>query len=885
MASSRSQDELSSICKTAESVASRRKERLSTLHLLIALVQEGAAASLLDDHRLGGQKIELLSLSGTPEEDPELARRAVQLARELAVRTKAKSPGSQHLLLALLNERRSAAFLLLERSGVDAALLRRSAMQVAVGATVPRRLSAPAAPAPPPRAARSAARPATAIPVSTVPRMPRPEGDARPARTDLLAETRPARTDLLAETRPARPDLLAETRPARPDLLAETRQPRLDALAESRPGAPPPEGPAEPPAEVAPRSTAVPVDLMPPRAPRDSTPPPPRAPVGPGVLVPVTPQGRFQLDPQRFPVLSALGQNLSLAAARGELPAVLGRDREIEQCLDVLAKRHANNPVLVGVPGVGKTSILRGIAARVLASRPGSPDDRILLELTPAQLAAGTGMRGQLAERVVAIRKEVMASEGRVVLVFDDLHQLLAGELDGEAGAELRQAFARGELPCVGATTPEDLRRLVESDPALARRFTVVAVDEPPRDEALAIAQQAAAGLGGHHGVRFSPEALAASVDWSVRFLPGRALPDKALGVLDLAGARARRRGLGEVKPELIAGVIGEASEVPPERMLETDADRMLGLESLFASSVVGHGPALTRIARILRRNAAGIRGRRPIGTFLLLGPTGVGKTETAKAIARALFHSPDAMTRLDMSEYSEAHAVARLIGAPPGYIGHESGGQLTEAIRRRPYQVILLDEIEKANRDVLEAFLGVFDEGRLTDGRGKTVDFSNAVLVLTSNLGASVALGSSAKSIGFQRMSPVSEPQVDTAAVVAAAREALPPELYNRLDEVLVFAPLSRADLQEICRRLLAALGRTLAASRGLTLVVADEVPDAILAAGGYEPELGARPVKRTIARLIEGPLAEIILQGQGQGATIRISAPDGQIQVDRVP
>jgi ATP-dependent Clp protease ATP-binding subunit ClpC len=297
----------------------------------------------------------------------------------------------------------------------------------------------------------------------------------------------------------------------------------------------------------------------------------------------------------------------------------------------------------------------------------------------------------------------------------------------------------------------------------------------------------------------------------------------------------------------------------------------------------VGHSAAIGRIAKILRRNAAGFRGGRPIGSFLLLGPTGVGKTETAKAIAEALFHAPDAMTRLDLSEFAEPHSLARLIGSPPGYVGHEAGGQLTEAVRRRPYQVILLDEIEKAHRDVLEAFLQVLDEGRMTDGRGRTVDFTNTVIVLTSNLGASEATEvMAARGIGFGRSSNEAKAKNVEDAVVCAARSALPPELYNRIDEVLAFAPLSRDDVREVASRLLKALAEKLKASRGLVLDIAPPVIEALLDMGGYDPTLGARPMKRAIARLVEAPLADLILrEGVASGEIVHVSMDGDRISL----
>jgi ATP-dependent Clp protease ATP-binding subunit ClpC len=413
--------------------------------------------------------------------------------------------------------------------------------------------------------------------------------------------------------------------------------------------------------------------------------------------------------------------------------------------------------------------------------------------------------------------------------------------------------------------------------------------------------EQVAPLFEAHHVARYTKEALAASVTWSVRYIPGKALPDKAVGILDLAGARARRRSISEITPEQVAEVVSELADVPTERLLETDGERMLRLESLMADRIVGHTRALAKIATVLRRNASGFRARRPIGSFLLLGPTGVGKTETAKAIAQCLFYSPDAMTRLDLSEYAEPHAIARLVGAPPGYVGHEAGGQLTEAVRRRPYQVILLDEIEKAHRDVLEAFLQVFDEGRLTDGRGRTIDFTNTVILLTSNLGSEVTMKSESRGrIGFgargrsdgngdspRRHTDASDASIAAyeEAVMTSARAALPPELYNRLDEVLCFAPLTRADVAEVARRMLASLGEELERTRGVRLDASESAIDALLDAGGFDPELGARPMRRAIGRHVEAPIAEMLLRGEllrGDVATVDVE--DERIVVDAV-
>jgi ATP-dependent Clp protease ATP-binding subunit ClpC len=595
---------------------------------------------------------------------------------------------------------------------------------------------------------------------------------------------------------------------------------------------------------------------------------------------------RFELDPQAFPMLASIGRNLTAAAARGELDPVLGREAEIDRTLDVLAKRHGNCPCLVGTAGVGKTSVVHGLAARIAEGREvGGDDERIILAIDAGGLVAGTGVRGALAERMAQIKAEVAAAAGRVVLFFDELHAVLAA--DEEAAAELKASIGRGELPCIGAATLDEYKRVVLADAGLARRLTAIEVTELAPDEAILALERVAPAFGRHHGIRITTEAIAAAVAWSARYIPDRPLPDKAVSVLDLGGARARRRGDRELGRELIAEVVSEASGVPVERLLETDGSRMLRLEQLMGDRIVGHAEALGRIARVLRRNASGFRSRRPIGSFLLLGPTGVGKTETAKAIAECLFHSPHAMTRLDFSEYAEPHSIARLVGAPPGYVGHDGGGQLTEAVRKRPYQVLLLDEIEKAHRDVLEAFLQVFDEGHMTDGRGRTVDFTNVVIAMTSNLGADTVRPAARGRIGFGDRATKAEREARDyeEALCGAARAGLPPELYNRIDEVLAFGPLGRAEVAEVARRMLRTLGEDLESARGIALDVSDAAIAALLDQGGFDAELGARPMRRAIARLVEAPIAELILRGElVRGDVALVETEAGKVLVDAV-
>ncbi|MDF3066529.1 MAG: ATP-dependent Clp protease ATP-binding subunit ClpA [Polyangiaceae bacterium] len=825
MSASASEPELRELRKLAEDLARRLKERASTAHLLAALVMQPSSTSeLLRERRVTPDDVLRTARGLAGDELAEPIVSALTRAKEIGARMGTNVPSAPHLLLALLGEPRAVARRTLETLGVDASRLRAQAMQVGLGLVGRRR----------PQAQQALS---VSVPVAET-----TEATPAPRKTGAV------KVPLFP---PPKRVATAETVP-----LMQSREPAAS--------------PSQPPPEPKLGLTIT----------RLTIPSANAAPAAPGAP---PPEQRFQLDPQRFPLLCELGRNLTLAAARGELDPVVGRDDVIEQTLDVLAKREGNNPCLVGVSGVGKTSVVRGLAQRIAEGRDVQAlDDRLVIQIPIGELIAGTAVRGALAGRIAQIRKEVLLARGRVVLFFDEIHQLFLGEAAEEISSELKLSLSRGELPCIGATTFEEFQKAIGHDAALARRFGLVEVEEPSREDAFLILDALRPRLEQHHRVSYDKEALAAGVAWSIRYLPGRALPDKAVSILDLAGARTRRRGKSEVGAEAVAEVVAELSDMPVERLLESDGDRMLRLEEILADRVVGHGSQIGRIARILRRNAAGLGSRRPIGTFLLLGPTGVGKTETAKAIAEVLFHCESAMTRLDLSEFSEAHSVARLIGAPPGYVGHEAGGQLTEAVRRRPYQVILLDELEKAHPDVLTTFLGVFDEGRLTDGRGRLVDFTNTVILMTSNLGAEVLGQASKRRVGFGGGEPASVDDV-SSKIVAAARAALAPELYNRIDEVLVFAPLSRDDVREIARRLLDGVRQSLLAQRGVELEYSPELLEYLMDAGGFEPTLGARPMKRTIARLLEAPLAERILRGElPRGGVLLVNTERGELLID---
>lgn len=586
----------------------------------------------------------------------------------------------------------------------------------------------------------------------------------------------------------------------------------------------------------------------------------------------------FALDPAVYPLLSALGRNLTLEAAEGRIDPVVGRDVEIEQVLDVLARRRGNNPILVGAPGVGKTAIVEGLALHLIGSS--EEPRRVLVELSAGSLVSGTGVRGALSDKLSRLRREVRASAGRILLFIDEIHALLgqSGEGPDELANELKAALARGELPCIGATTESEYRRVFERDAALARRFTRVEVKEPSRDATLAIVSGIALHYERFHAVTYSRDALEAAVDLSVRYLPELHLPDKAIGLLDRAGARARRRGASEVDRTVIAAVVSEQAAVPLDRLLMRDRERLLTLEERLEARVIGQRGVIKRVADAIRKGAVGLRGKRPLGVFLFLGPTGVGKTELAKALSDELFWS-SGMTRIDMSEYSEPHAVARLVGAPPGYVGHDEGGQLTEAVRKRPYQLLLLDEVEKAHADALLALLPLLDEGRLTDGRGRTVDFTNTIIVLTSNLGVSSVRAR--QPVGFGS-TPSDERAREADRTLEAARSAMPPELWSRLDDVLYFPRLGRSDVRRIAARMLNGVAEVLRKEQNIQLEVHDSALDALVDAGGFDAELGARPMRRTIGREVETPLATRILEGRlVSGDRIRVLGHGPQIQL----
>jgi ATP-dependent Clp protease ATP-binding subunit ClpC len=572
----------------------------------------------------------------------------------------------------------------------------------------------------------------------------------------------------------------------------------------------------------------------------------------------------WALSADEYPWLTSLGRNLSMEAGNGELEHVTGREKEIDTLIDVLGKRRANNPCLLGEPGVGKTAVVEALALRLVEDPP-TPvlGHKIIVELDVGSLLIGTHLRGSFSEKLQGIKEEVQRS-GRVIVFFDELHTLVGAGSTGDgaqdASNDLKSVLAKGEFPCIGATTTTEWNQHIEPDPALKRRFYPVIVKEPTPDQAIEMLDHVIGAYAEHHEVRYDDAAVKAACELSARFIHDRHLPDKAITLLDLAGSRVARAKQKVVRREDIAKIISEQAEIPVERVLSSDRKRLLKLEDQLSEKIVGHQDEIKQICDVIRRNAAGFGSHRPQGTFLFLGPTGVGKTETAKAIAACLHGSEDALLRFDLSEFGESHSVSRLIGAPPGYIGHDAGGQLTEEIRKRPARVILFDEIEKAHHDVLLIFLQVLDDGRLSDSHGRTVSFSESIIIMTSNLG-SEALRSQRR-IGFGDDGNHSANVC--ATVVSEAQRQLAPELWARIEEPLVFAPLNLDEVCEITRRLARASSARLQKERGIHYDLQDDAVEYLVHQGGFDASLGARPMRHVLSRIIEAPIAARILEGR---------------------
>ncbi|MFH0802926.1 MAG: ATP-dependent Clp protease ATP-binding subunit [bacterium] len=582
------------------------------------------------------------------------------------------------------------------------------------------------------------------------------------------------------------------------------------------------------------------------------------------------------------PLLKQLGRDLTAMARDGKIDPVIGRNSEISRVLQILTRKTKNNPVLIGEAGVGKTAVVYGLALRIAQGKvPEVMKKKRLIDLNLPSVVAGMSHRGEFEERLQKIIKEVSASPDTIVFI-DEIHTIVgAGDSKGgmDAGNILKPILARGEFPCIGATTTDEFRKSIEADPALERRFQPVLIHEPSEEETLEILKGIREKYEKHHGVKFSEASLLAAVKLAVRFIPDRHLPDKAIDLVDEAAARVKMRSasgskvselLFVVEEEDIADVVSLWTGIPVSKLTHEESKRLLDMETLIGARVVGQEDAVRKVSQTIRMVRTGLGSpSRPGGIFLFLGPTGVGKTELAKALAEFLFGGEKEMIRLDMSEFMEKHTIARLIGSPPGYVGHEEEGQLTGAVRIKPYSVILLDEIEKAHPEVFDLFLQVFDDARLTDSKGRTVNFANSVIIMTSNLGSSRV-----DDKGRMLLADTNNPEVQEE-ILQAVRKHFRPEFINRIDELIIFNPLNRESLGRIVEINLEDLRRRLR-EKDLTLEV-DEAARAVLIEEGYEPAYGARPLKRAIQTLIAKPLAAEILEGTLTGGQVVTATEEG--------
>ena len=625
----------------------------------------------------------------------------------------------------------------------------------------------------------------------------------------------------------------------------------------------------------------------------------------------------------RYKSLERFSVDLTDLARRGKLDPVIGRDDEIQRVMQTLIRRTKNNPVLIGGAGVGKTAIVEGLAQKIVDG--GAPDDlegRRMLALDIGGMIAGSKFRGEFEERLKGVMDEIREAHGEVILFIDELHTVVgAGAAEGaiDASNMMKPALARGELQTIGATTEPEYRKYIEKDAALERRFQPILVEEPNEEAAIEMVRALRPKYEKHHKVAYSDDAVDAAVKLGRRYITERLLPDKAVDLIDEAGSKLRiethdlpgglkqkdkriRELLDEeaalasrgdyqaaarykserlqleddlaaervdpsapahtsdmtVTAEHIGELIARWTGIPVDRLLESEAEKLLHMEGRLHDRVRGQGAAVAAVSDAVRRARAGLKDpKRPIGSFIFLGPTGVGKTELARALAAYLFDGEESMVRIDMSEYGERHTVSRLVGAPPGYVGYDEGGQLTEAVRRRPFRVILLDEVEKAHEEVFDALLQVLEDGRLTDGHGRTVDFTNTIIIMTSNLGTGNDavqllgfLGSGGKDAGRQ------------VSVEDALRRTFKPEFLNRIDETIIFAPLSKAEIMEIVDIQVGEVAAR-ASERGIAIRLTDSAKE-WLAEEGFDEKFGARPIRRAVQRCVESPLSRLILSGE---------------------
>ena len=614
------------------------------------------------------------------------------------------------------------------------------------------------------------------------------------------------------------------------------------------------------------------------------------------------------------PVLDQYGRDLTGLARDGELDPLIGREKEIERVIQILSRRTKNNPVLIGDPGVGKSAIIEGLAQKIASGKiPELLRDKRIVTLDLASMIAGTKYRGEFEERINNAIAELRA-DAHTILFIDELHTIVgAGASEGSVDAAniLKPALARGEIQIIGATSLDEYRKHIEKDAALARRFQPVTVGEPSKEEAEEILLGLRERYEAHHKARITDEAVHAAVELSWRYISDRFLPDKAIDLMDEAASRQdyetaaavrdeemelrasmesikadwekeREDNRCTVTAEDIAEVVNAWTGIPVSELSQSETDKLLHLEQRLHERIIGQDEAVSAVSRAIRRARAGLKDpSRPIGSFIFLGPTGVGKTELARALSSALFSDESAMIRLDMSEYMEQHSVSKLIGSPPGYVGYDEGGQLTERVRRKPYCVILFDEIEKAHVDVFNILLQVLEDGRLTDSGGRSVDFRNTVIIMTSNAGAQSAAKASVLGFGADRKAMQAERTRET--MMNELKRTFKPEFLNRIDEIVLFAPLEQEQTLAIAKLMLKSVAARLK-ERNIELIVTDDAAR-LISSEGFDPEYGARPLRRAIQQRVEDALSEEILSGKITiGDTVKMEVIDDKLTFTRV-
>lgn len=859
--------ELARVLEESRAVAAESSVPMTSSHVLLCLfIVENQAKRFLQDH---GLELEaLFAAMGTiPQERPQIWEEIYHRAHDIARVQEEPTVSSLHMLISLCSFVDCSAYELLKAQGLIPSSIRNDLMAQML--STPQATTRPPAPTPSPL-------PQFGTSAVRKPRTPVPA----PRAVGLTSNT----TQTLAERLLAEKDQDKEIQ----EVVSESRNGRgkslLPPLSESLSKIPIPSrqtlfrrrSQQQPTVDVHESDEAASVPKARTQTQRKRRPAPVQA---------FRPEA-YRLTPREFPLLSRLGRNLSEEAIEGKLDTVIGRDEIVLRLIDTLNKRRSNNPLLVGEPGVGKTAIVEGFARFLIdQARQGIPtglEQRIIVSIEASAMIAGTSVRGAFAERMTQLKQEVQRANGRVIIFFDELHHWIGAGGSNDSGSdatgELKSALARGEFPCIGATTWAEYTQYIEPDSAFTRRFETVRVAEPDTTSTLRIVTGMRATYEEHHQIEIPDDVIEYAVKLAHRYVPNRRNPDKSFSVIDSAGALARRAREQVLSKDTVARVVADQAGIDPSRLMMADRAHYAKLDELLAKEIVGQEEAVERAASLLQRNYAGFSSGRPIGSFLFLGPTGVGKTEFARAIARVLFGSDDAMLRIDMSEYMEAHSVARLIGAPPGYVGHDASGLLTEPVRRAPYQLVLLDEIEKAHPDILNLLIQVLDEGRLTDARGNTVDFTSTIVVMTTNLGAKLLTQSAqSRTVGFASQA---NPTKNEELARREAQKYFRPEIWNRIDEVIVFPALNQDQIGRIARRMLAASSARLESQRGISFECTDAVIELLIQSGGYDAEFGARPMRRTIERIVEQFVAQMILEEHVKpGESLHIDVKDGAL------